>query len=111
MRESPRIDADAPVTREQEELLSRHYGWAAWWSEPATSVGLLGTGPLSEPVLPDLPGLERFEGRAFHSAHWDHGVDLTGRRVAVIGTGASAVFEAGIYISQRWQGLTMREGQ
>jgi len=55
IRESPRIDADAPVTREQEELLSRHYGWAAWWSEPATSVGLLGTGPLYEAPLTAAP--------------------------------------------------------
>ncbi len=47
-------------------------------------------GQLNRPNLPDLPGLERFEGPAFHSARWDHGVDLAGRRVAVIGTGASA---------------------
>lgn len=40
---------------------------------------------------PGLPGLDRFPGPVFHSAHWDHGVDLTGKRVAVIGTGASAV--------------------
>ena len=38
----------------------------------------------------EIPGLDRFEGRTFHSARWDHGFDLTGRRVAVIGTGASA---------------------
>ena len=48
-------------------------------------------GPLSEPALPTLPGLESFAGTAFHSARWDHGHDLTGRRVAVIGTGASAI--------------------
>ena len=41
-------------------------------------------------MIPTLPGLDRFEGRMFHSARWDHGFDLTGRRVAVIGTGASA---------------------
>jgi len=52
---------------------------------------VLATGPLSAPSVPDLAGLERFEGRAFHSAQWDHGYDLTGRRVAVVGTGASAV--------------------
>ena len=49
------------------------------------------TGPLSAPRIPDLPGLERFEGAAFHSARWDHGVDLDGKRVAVVGSGASAV--------------------
>lgn len=51
---------------------------------------VLASGPLSVPVVPDLPGVERFEGRAFHSAQWDHAFDLTGRGVAVIGTGASA---------------------
>ncbi|MGY6501242.1 MAG: flavin-containing monooxygenase [Acidimicrobiales bacterium] len=47
-------------------------------------------GQLNRPNLPDIPGIERFEGPAFHSARWDHSVDLTDRRVAVIGTGASA---------------------
>ena len=49
------------------------------------------TGALSDPRLPDLPGLERFCGTAFHSARWRHDHDLTGERVAVIGTGASAI--------------------
>jgi cation diffusion facilitator CzcD-associated flavoprotein CzcO len=48
-------------------------------------------GLLSEPCVPDLPGLERFEGTTFHTASWNHDHDLTGRRVAVIGTGATAV--------------------
>ncbi|MFL5580903.1 MAG: flavin-containing monooxygenase [Gemmatimonadaceae bacterium] len=52
---------------------------------------ILAQGGLSDPVVPDLPGLARFEGRAFHSARWDHELDLAGKRVAVIGTGASAV--------------------
>jgi cation diffusion facilitator CzcD-associated flavoprotein CzcO len=47
-------------------------------------------GPLSKRSLPDIPGLETFEGACFHSAAWDHDHDLTGERVAVIGTGASA---------------------
>jgi cation diffusion facilitator CzcD-associated flavoprotein CzcO len=55
------------------------------------SVLVMATGALSDPLVPDLPGLERFRGRAFHSARWDHDFDLTGRRVAVIGTGASAI--------------------
>jgi cation diffusion facilitator CzcD-associated flavoprotein CzcO len=50
-----------------------------------------GTGPLVEPRIPDFPGLERFEGPAFHSARWDHSVSLRGKRVAAIGTGASAI--------------------
>ncbi|MFI8852633.1 flavin-containing monooxygenase [Streptomyces sp. NPDC053499] len=49
------------------------------------------TGPLSEPKLPDVPGLDSFEGKVFHSATWDHDYDLRGKRVAVIGTGASAI--------------------
>ncbi|HKF77498.1 MAG TPA: NAD(P)/FAD-dependent oxidoreductase [Candidatus Dormibacteraeota bacterium] len=48
-------------------------------------------GQLNRPALPDIPGRERFLGRSWHSARWDHGYDLTGRRVAVIGTGASAI--------------------
>ena len=52
---------------------------------------VLGTGPLSEPSLPTIPGLDTFTGTTFHSATWDHGHDLTGRNVAVIGTGASAI--------------------
>jgi cation diffusion facilitator CzcD-associated flavoprotein CzcO len=52
---------------------------------------VLGNGPLSEPALPALPGLERFEGTVFHSAQWNGEHDLSGERVAVIGTGASSV--------------------
>jgi len=47
-------------------------------------------GQLNRPNIPAIPGAERFTGPAFHSARWDHTVDLTGKRVAVIGTGASA---------------------
>ena len=47
-------------------------------------------GQLSRPAAPPIPGLDRFGGPLFHSAEWDHSVDLTGKRVAVIGTGASA---------------------
>jgi len=60
--------------------------------DPITARHLvLALGPLSETVIPQVPGLERFEGHAFHSARWDHRVDLNGRRVAVVGTGASAI--------------------
>jgi 4-hydroxyacetophenone monooxygenase len=48
------------------------------------------TGQLNRPKLPAIDGLGSFEGPTFHSAEWDHDVDLTGKRVAVIGTGASA---------------------
>ena len=48
------------------------------------------TGQLNQPQLPNIPGQSTFEGPSFHSARWDHGVDLKGKRVAVIGNGASA---------------------
>src|SRR5207249_2139890 len=52
---------------------------------------VLGQGPLSDPSLPDIPGLDGFQGTVFHSARWRHDHDLTGERVAVVGTGASAI--------------------
>ncbi len=76
---------------------------AAWddaqhcWRIETTAGPLLATflipclGPLTEPLIPDIPGLDRFQGTMFHSARWDHGHDLRGERVAVIGTGASAI--------------------
>jgi len=48
-------------------------------------------GLFNNPAIPDIPGRESFAGVQFHSARWDHGCDLAGRRVAVIGTGASAI--------------------
>ncbi len=52
---------------------------------------VVATGQLNRPVVPDIPGQETFAGHQFHSARWDHEHDLSGRRVAVVGTGASAV--------------------
>lgn len=49
------------------------------------------TGPLADPKVPDVPGLSGFPGKVFHSSRWDHSYDLRGKRVAVIGTGASAI--------------------
>lgn len=48
-------------------------------------------GQLNRPKLPDIPGIERFRGQWFHSARWDHDVDLTDKRVAVVGSAASAI--------------------
>src|SRR5690348_673958 len=48
-------------------------------------------GALCEPNLPDIKGIESFEGELFHTARWNHDADLTGKRVALIGTGASAI--------------------
>jgi cation diffusion facilitator CzcD-associated flavoprotein CzcO len=74
-----------------------------WQEEPGhwlleTSAGALrasvvigAMGALSEPSLPPLPGIDRFAGPLFHSAAWRHDVELRGARVALIGTGASAI--------------------
>ena len=77
---------------------------AATWAEGSgrwvldTSAGTLtarvlvaGMGPLTEPRIPAIPGIDRFAGKLFHSATWDHDHDLTGERVAAVGTGASAI--------------------
>ncbi|MFD5090961.1 flavin-containing monooxygenase [Amycolatopsis thailandensis] len=50
-----------------------------------------GVGALHLPQIPKLAGIERFKGRAFHSAQWEHDYDFKGKRVAVVGTGASAI--------------------
>jgi cation diffusion facilitator CzcD-associated flavoprotein CzcO len=55
------------------------------------SVLISGMGPLTEPKLPEVPGIESFEGETMHSARWDHDYELSGKRVASIGTGASAI--------------------
>jgi cation diffusion facilitator CzcD-associated flavoprotein CzcO len=67
--------------------------WSIETSEGTYDAQILiaGLGPLSEPSTPHLPGIESFEGTVFHSATWDHSHDLHGERVAVIGTGASAI--------------------
>ncbi|WP_019808279.1 flavin-containing monooxygenase [Saccharomonospora halophila] len=57
----------------------------------ATRVFVPATGQLSRPAYPSVPGIGTFRGTSFHSARWNHEVDLRDKRVAVIGTGASAV--------------------
>lgn len=52
---------------------------------------ILGTGPLNRPNVPDFPGLGDFKGKQFHSSNWDKDYDLNGKKIAVIGTGASAI--------------------
>lgn len=52
---------------------------------------VLACGRLTEPEIPDIPGLESFPGPIFHTARWDHSAELEGARIAVVGTGASAV--------------------
>ncbi len=67
------------------------------WSVRTSKRSYLGRFPIScvgylhEPIVPEIPGLGAFPGTVFHSSRWDHAHDLRGRRVAVIGTGASAI--------------------
>ncbi|WP_280504037.1 flavin-containing monooxygenase [Nocardia farcinica] len=68
--------------------------WTVRTADGATHVAdvlISAVGQLSRPAMPDIPGVGSFRGPAFHSARWDHEVDLAGKRVACIGTGASAV--------------------
>lgn len=55
------------------------------------SIVVSGMGGLAIPAYPNVKGLENFQGKMFHSQQWDHDYDLRGKRVAVIGTGASAI--------------------
>jgi cation diffusion facilitator CzcD-associated flavoprotein CzcO len=86
------------VTRFGEEVLDARWDAAqAIWNVTTTSGTLTVThvvaaaGPWNEPNIPDIPGLSDFDGEVFHSARWNHDYDLTGKQIAVIGTGASAV--------------------
>ncbi|MEY9966123.1 cation diffusion facilitator CzcD-associated flavoprotein CzcO [Streptacidiphilus sp. MAP12-16] len=87
-----------PHLRFDHELLSARWDAAETRWELETSQGrytadvvVAACGPLSDPSVPDLPGIADFPGKVFHSARWDHDYDLAGKRVAVVGTGASAI--------------------
>ncbi|MFE3290365.1 flavin-containing monooxygenase [Rhodococcus sp. NPDC059234] len=80
------------------DVLSAHWNQAtARWDVETTQgpfvakIVVSAIGALCEPSLPDIKGIEGFEGEIFHSSRWNHEADLTGKRVAVIGTGASAI--------------------
>jgi cation diffusion facilitator CzcD-associated flavoprotein CzcO len=87
-----------PHVRFGTEMTSAHWdeAEARWRIDTSTGsitadVLIAAQGPLSDPLVPDLPGLDSFQGTKFHSAGWDHDHRLDGERVAVIGTGASAI--------------------
>ena len=80
-----------------EELLSSSWDAdARIWRGKTTKgefscdIAISAVGGLTEPHIPTVPGMERFQGKMFHSARWDHDHDLAGERVAVVGTGASS---------------------
>ena len=68
--------------------------WTLRFADGATTeaqVVITGVGQLHRPAYPNVPGLDRFQGRAFHSARWEHDYDFAGKTVASIGTGPSAI--------------------
>ncbi|MBV2356922.1 NAD(P)/FAD-dependent oxidoreductase [Streptomyces sp. J2-1] len=82
--------------RTEAELMSWDGDALRWTIETSrggytADVVVSATGALSDPRTPDVPGLGTFPGPVFHTARWDHGAELDGKRVAVIGTGASAI--------------------
>ena len=90
LRDRIRFGAEVTELRWDDDELCWHLRTAAG-DEATADVVVSGLGQLNRPSVPDLPGLEAFGGAAFHSARWDHDHDLTGERVGVVGTGASAV--------------------
>ncbi|WP_043194607.1 flavin-containing monooxygenase [Streptomyces sp. NRRL F-2664] len=89
LRPHIRLDSEVRMMRWDEAGLRWEIETAQ--GELTADVVVSATGPLSEPKLPEIPGLAGFPGKVFHSARWDHDYDLRGKRVAVIGTGASAI--------------------
>jgi cation diffusion facilitator CzcD-associated flavoprotein CzcO len=91
-RLGPHLRFDAAVTAAEFDQAAGqwHVTLGDGGSITATSV-VCSVGQLGRPALPDIPGRDDFAGPSWHSGRWNHGVDLTGKRVAVIGTGASAI--------------------
>jgi cation diffusion facilitator CzcD-associated flavoprotein CzcO len=86
-----RIHTNTEVTRARWD--GDHCKWTLDTSAGTHEADILVTacGQLSVPSVPPIPGLDSFDGPAFHTARWRHDVDLTGKRVAVLGTGCSAI--------------------
>jgi cation diffusion facilitator CzcD-associated flavoprotein CzcO len=87
-----------PHIRFQHEVIEATWDEAHQYWRIQTSQGIYtarvliaGTGALSEPMIPKLPGIDLFQGHIMHSARWDHQYQLKGKKVAVIGTGASSI--------------------
>jgi cation diffusion facilitator CzcD-associated flavoprotein CzcO len=82
---------DHTVDEARWDEASERWNVRAAREEYSAPVLVWATGSLSEPSIPDFPGLREFRGKVFHSAKWEHGFDLSGKRVCVVGTGASAI--------------------
>jgi cation diffusion facilitator CzcD-associated flavoprotein CzcO len=80
------------VTKAVYDEQGRYWTLYAEGQVPLTAgILIMASGFLSQPKKPDIPGIESFAGKLIHTAAWDHGYDLTGKRAAMIGTGATAV--------------------
>lgn len=104
-----RFDAEVQTLTFQEASST----WRVSWRDKSGQVTeedfdfvITAMGLLNRPSIPDFPGIERFKGQIIHSAAWDPTVKLDGRRVALVGTGASA-FQIGPEIYQRVQHLSV----
>ncbi|MGH2952174.1 MAG: flavin-containing monooxygenase [Solirubrobacterales bacterium] len=87
----PHLRLRCEVTEARWDQEERHWRVETSLGPLTADVLVAAPGPLTEPRVPEIPGLDRFEGAKFHSAQWDHDHELAGERVAVIGTGASAI--------------------
>ena len=90
VREHIRFNTELRAAQYNEETAE----WTLELADGQTLVAQIvisGMGGLSRPSYPEIPGIESFTGKTFHSQQWDYDYDLTGKRVAVIGTGASAI--------------------
>ncbi|MEU9083162.1 NAD(P)/FAD-dependent oxidoreductase [Streptomyces sp. NPDC048357] len=89
LRPHIRLDSEVQMMRWDADEL--HWEIETSSGHLTADVVVSATGPLSDPKMPEVPGLAEFPGKVFHSARWDHDYDLRGKRVAMIGTGASAI--------------------
>ena len=86
-----RVELEANVERIEWDDDARH--WAVHTANKGTFYArflINATGPLSQPVIPHFEGMERFQGKTFHTNNWDHTYDYRQKRVAIVGSGASA---------------------
>ncbi|WP_333768084.1 flavin-containing monooxygenase [Streptomyces sp. IBSBF 2435] len=87
----PHMRFGAEVKQARWDGAARRWEVTTAAGELTADVLVSATGPLSDPKIPDIPGIEDFPGPVFHSSRWDHDYDLRGKRVAMVGTGASAI--------------------
>lgn len=88
----PHLHTGVAVTEARWDEARQHWQLTSASDETFTAdVVVSGLGMLNVPVVPDIPGADRFCGRSFHSSRWDHSKSIEGERVASIGTGASAI--------------------